>query len=188
VNVESLTAERWPDLVTLFGPNGANSGCWCMWWRVSAKDWSANGSPGNRAAFEEIVRRGEPTGLLAYHEGMPVGWTAVAPRDAYPRLVRSTTLRLAPDDGGLWAVTCFYIHRSHRRGGVAAALLDAAVDHAGARGATAVEGYPVDTGGGRRPSGDLFTGTVTLFANAGFTEHSRPPTGRRIVMRRRISR
>jgi GNAT superfamily N-acetyltransferase len=186
MNVEPLTPERFTDLVKLFGPNGANSGCWCMWWRVPAKDWSANGNAGNRAAFEEIVRRGEPVGLLAYHDGTPVGWTALAPRSAYPRLLRSTTLRLEPTDGTLWSVTCFYIHRNHRRSGVAVALLDAAVDQARQQKAAAVEGYPVDTSGDRRPSGDLFTGTVSLFAGAGFVEYSRPPSGRRIVMRRTL--
>ena len=66
MTIEPLTPQRFPDLVTLFGPNGASSGCWCMWWRVPAKDWSAGGNAGNRAAFEETVRRGEPVGLLAY--------------------------------------------------------------------------------------------------------------------------
>jgi GNAT superfamily N-acetyltransferase len=156
-----------------------------MWWRVPAKEWTANGNAGNRTAFEETVRRGEPTGLLAYQDGAPVGWLALAPQRAYPRLLRSPTLGLEPEDG-VWAVTCFYIHRAHRRSGVAAALLDAAVDHAAGR-ARVLEGYPVDTQGERRPSGDLFTGTVPLFAGAGFTVHSRPAGGRRVVMRRRIS-
>ena len=181
MNIVPLTPDRFADLERLFGPNGANSGCWCMWWRVAAKDWQA---ADNRAAIAGIVGRGEPVGLLAYDADEPVGWTAVAPRPAYPRLLRSQTLRLAPaDEPGVWSVTCFYIHRRYRRKGVAAALLDAAVAHAETQGTTAVEGYPVDTAGERRPSGDLFTGTVPLFARAGFHEHARPATGRRIVMR-----
>jgi GNAT superfamily N-acetyltransferase len=184
MNIVPVTPDRFPDLARLFGPNGANSGCWCMWWRIPAKDWTAAGNAGNRAALAAAVDRGEPVGLLAYEADDPVGWTAVAPRAAYHRLLRSQTLRLAPaDEPGVWSVTCFYIHRRHRRGGVAAALLDAAVAHARVQGATAVEGYPVDTGGDRRPSGDLFTGTVPLFTRAGFREHTRPPTGKRIVVR-----
>jgi GNAT superfamily N-acetyltransferase len=102
-------------------------------------------------------------------------------RDRYPRLTR---LVGAPTvEPGVWSVSCFYIHRRHRRVGVAAALLAAAVDYARAHGAGAVEGYPVDTAGARRPSGDLFTGTAGLFAAAGFRVHSRPPTGKRIVVR-----
>lgn len=184
MNVAPLTGQRLPDLARLFGPNGANSGCWCMWWRVSAAQWTTNGNAGNRAAFEGVVRAGEPAGLLAYDAGTPVGWVAVAPRNRYPRLVRSRTLGLSPaDEPDLWAVTCFYIDRHHRRAGVAAALLSAAVDHARAHGARAVEGYPVDTAGDRRPSGDLFTGTVGLFTAAGFRVHSRPASGKRVVVR-----
>jgi GNAT superfamily N-acetyltransferase len=181
MNIVPLTPDRFADLERLFGPNGANSGCWCMWWRVAAKDWKA---AANHDALAATVERGEPVGLLAYDADEPVGWTAVAPRSAYPRLLRSQTLRLAPaDEPGVWSVTCFYIHRRHRRGGVAAALLAAAVEHAKTQGARAVEGYPVDTGGERRPSGDLFTGTVPLFARAGFREHARPTSGRRVVLR-----
>ncbi|OLB81217.1 MAG: hypothetical protein AUI14_04190 [Actinobacteria bacterium 13_2_20CM_2_71_6] len=121
MNVVPLADNNFADLVTLFGSNGANSGCWCMWWRVPAKDWASNGNAGNRAALTATVARGEPVGLLAYHDGAPVGWVAVAPRPAYPRLLRSTTLRpQAADEPGVWSVTCFYIHRHHRRSGVAA--------------------------------------------------------------------
>jgi GNAT superfamily N-acetyltransferase len=184
VNILPVTAERFADLARLFGPNGANSGCWCMWWRVPAKEWTANGNAGNRAALRHAIDAGEPVGLLAYDGETPVGWTAVAPRTGYPRLLRSPTLGRQPaDEPGVWSVTCFYIHRNHRRAGVATALLAAAVAHARAQGATAVEGYPVDTGTGRRPSGDLYTGTVRLFAGAGFRVHARPAKGARVVMR-----
>jgi GNAT superfamily N-acetyltransferase len=184
LDIRPVSPRGFDDIAALFGPNGANSGCWCMWWRVTGREWSASGSAANRAAFEAVVRSGQPAGLLAYENGTPVGWCAVAPRTAYPRLLRSPTLRLAePEDPGVWAVTCFFIDRHHRREGVSRALLTAAVEHAVHSGATVVEGYPVNTAGARRPSGELFTGTVGLFAAAGFSEYARPATGRRLVMR-----
>jgi GNAT superfamily N-acetyltransferase len=184
LDIRPVEPDGFADIAALFGPNGANSGCWCMWWRISGRDWTTGGSASNRAGFEAVVRSGQPAGLLGYDEGTPVGWCAVAPRTAYPRLLRSRTLRLTePDDPGVWSVTCFFINRHHRRQGVSHALLCAAVGYAAGRGATAVEGYPVDTSGDRRPSGDLFTGTFGLFAGAGFTEYARPATGRRVVMR-----
>ena len=62
--------------------------------------------------------------------------------------------------------------------------MTAAVAAARSRGATALEGYPVDTDTGRMPAAaELFTGTVRLFARAGFEVARRPPTGRRVVMR-----
>lgn len=173
------------DVATLFGANGANSGCWCMWFRLPAKEWSANGNDGNRAAFTDAVRSGQPVGLLAYRDGEPVGWTSVAPRPAYRRLLRSPALRPdAPDDPGVWSVTCFFINRYQRRTGIAGALLDAAIGYAQRGGAQVIEGYPVDTSGERRASGDLYTGTVPLFTRAGFVEYRRPDSGSRLVMRR----
>jgi GNAT superfamily N-acetyltransferase len=196
VRIESMTAERWPDLCELFGPAGASTGCWCMFWRLPAKEWSAGtGSAardpehGNKVKFERVVVAGEQTGLLAYAGTSPVGWCAVAPRSAYPRVFRSRTLTppLDPDDPGVWAVTCFFIHRKHRGAGVGHALLIAAVGAAAAGGATAVEGYPVDTGGGSQRPGDLYTGTVGQFTRAGFVAVDQPVATKRTVMRREVS-
>jgi hypothetical protein len=189
LDIVPLDAGRLADVTTLFGSNGANSGCWCMWFRLPAKVWSANGNVGNHAAFTEAVRSGEPVGLLAYHEGAPVGWTAVAPRPTYRRLLRSPTLRPdPPDDPDVWSVTCFFINRYRRRTGVAGALLEAAVGYAQRGGSRIVEGYPVDTSGARRASADLYTGTVALFTRAGFVEYRRPESGSRIIMRRTVAR
>ena len=192
LTIEPLDAQRWPDLCTLFGRGGANSGCWCLWWRLPASQWSAGAGKaahdpetGNEARFERIVASGETTGLLAYRAGVPVGWVAVAPRSAYPRILRSPTIApLDPDEPGVWSVSCFFINRHHRGAGVAGDLLDAAVAFAAEHGATAVEGYPAETGGARGASGDYFTGTVNQFARAGFAVQERAKPGKRIVMRR----
>jgi GNAT superfamily N-acetyltransferase len=158
-----------------------------MWWRVPSREFSANGNAGNRAAFQRLVDVGEPVGLLAYDGEEPVGWCAVAPRPAYLRVLRSPALKPdRPDDATVWSVPCFFIKRDRRRAGVAGALLDAAVRYAAEQGATTVEGYPVDTTAGRMPhAAELYTGTVGLFARAGFTVHKRPTSGRRVVMRRK---
>jgi GNAT superfamily N-acetyltransferase len=189
--IEPLTANRWPDLCTLFGRGGANSGCWCMWWRLRAADWTAGAGAaarepgGNRDAFENVVRSGAPVGLLAYRDGVPVGWCAVAPREAYPRILRSTTIApLDPHERGVWSVSCFFINRRHRGTGLAHALLTAAVTLAKEQGAITVEGYPVETGDVRGASGDFFTGTPGLYAAAGFNREDRPNPGKRFVMRR----
>src|SRR2546430_2424405 len=38
-DIHPATARRWPDLEKLFGPNGAYSNCWCMWWRLRHRDF-----------------------------------------------------------------------------------------------------------------------------------------------------
>ncbi len=185
IEVRVVDGPRWKDVEALFGRSGAYSGCWCMWWRVPSKEFSANGNAGNKAAFKKVVNSKQPVGLLAYEAGAPVGWMAIASREAYPRVARSPALKPKAPESGVWSVTCFFIHRSHRRRGVAAALLAKAADYARANGASIVEGYPVDTEEGK--PAELFTGTVNLFARAGFAVHARPATGRRVIMRKVVS-
>jgi len=68
-----LTPERWADFEKLFGPRGATGGCWCMWWRLTGREFDAQKGEGNRRAMKAIVDSGRVPGILAYHEGHPVG-------------------------------------------------------------------------------------------------------------------
>ena len=172
LDIRPVTPDRWADLIELAGERGFQSGCWCMWWRLSSREFQAGAAETRRAGLEDLVFRGAKPGLLAYQDGSPIGWVAVAPRSEYPRLERSTKLG-AVDDEPVWAISCFYVHRAHRRSGVTEALVQAAVEHAAAQGAEQVEAYPIDTRGARRPGADLFTGTLTTFLASGFTELAR---------------
>ena len=186
-----VTADRWDDLAAFFGPSGAFAHCWCTWWRQTSAEFSQGiekkGAP-NRALMRSLVEAGTEPGLLAYRDGQPVGWTSVAPRPQYGRILRSRRIGPEPEEAAderIWSVVCFWIPRKERGKGVANALLKAAVDHARARGAVTLEAYPVDTAGGRQPSPNLFTGTLTMFQRAGFREVERPP-GAQMVMRLKL--
>jgi GNAT superfamily N-acetyltransferase len=183
LSVEPLTPDRWDDVVELFGSNGASSGCWCMWWLKPAKEWDRDAGATNRRQFHRLVQDGPPPGLLAYLHDTPVGWCALAPRDHYVRLNRSPKLKPI-DDTPAWAITCFYIHRAHRGAGVARTLLDAAVTWARSHGAQVVEGYPLDTSLRPASNADAFTGTLTMFEDAGFAEELR--RGGRPIVRRQL--
>lgn len=171
MRVAELTAKTWPALEQLFGPNGADGGCWCMFFRLPGPEWKRDMYEPNKKSLRALARSSEPVGLLAFDGDNPVGWVAVAPRPVYRRLERSLVARPTDPDEDLsdvWSVTCFFIHRTARRSGVAALLLDAAVQFAFDHGARIVEGYPVDTGGERRDSGGLYHGTLSQFQAAGF--------------------
>src|SRR4051794_41172216 len=101
-----LTPSRWGDFETLFGDNGACGGCWCMTWRLTAKEFQLRKGTGNRRAMKKVVTAGPPPGILAYSGGKAVGWCSIAPRSEFVRLVKSRVL--APvDDQDVWSVTCF---------------------------------------------------------------------------------
>jgi GNAT superfamily N-acetyltransferase len=91
----------------------------------------------------------------------------------------------AEDLTDVWSVTCLFVHRRARRGGLTGELLAAAVDHAAARGARALEGYPVDTAGEKHNSGALCHGTLSGFRAAGFHEVDR--RGKQALVRRAVS-
>ena len=113
---------------------------------------------------------GTTSGLVAYLDGEPVGWCAVEPRSAYPRLLRDCRVPWvgrAEDktDDSVWAVTCFVTRAGFRRRGVSRALARAAVDFARERGARAVEGYPMITEPGQEITwGELHVGSRSIFA------------------------
>jgi GNAT superfamily N-acetyltransferase len=179
-----LTADRWPDLVRLFGPRGACAGCWCMWPRRTAAEFRRGAGEGNRRALRRLVKSGEPTGVLAYLDAEPIGWCAVAPRDRFRRLERSRVM--APvDDRPVWSVVCFFVARGHRSAGLTPSLLEAAVSFAGSRGATLIEGYPLDPPAGRVADVHAWFGLAGAFRAAGFREVARrSPT--RPLMRRAV--
>ena len=176
-----LTPDRWSDLETLFGERGACAGCWCMYWRLPRAGYEAGKGASNRRAFRRIVGSGHVPGVLAYADGQPVGWCAVGPRESFPTLERSRTLRPV-DDRPVWSVTCFFIARPRRRQGLSVRLLDAAVAYARTQGATVVEGYPsVPRKGSRLADAFAWTGVVRTFERAGFREAARPSEARRIM-------
>ncbi len=184
VEIHRLSPSRWDDLEALFGPSGACSGCWCMWWRITAAEFDRRHGDELRGRLHDLVVADRPTGLLAYLDGSAVGWVSVAPRSEFGRLQRSPKLRPV-DDEPVWSIVCFFVERAHRDQGVARALLEEAVAEAARHGAGAVEGYPIDTTAGPRPAPSVFTGTLGLFEQAGFTEVAR--RGGRPIVRRTIA-
>lgn len=171
VEIHPLTADRWQDLVRLFGPRGAYGGCWCMWNRLTNREFEAASGDEKRRMLRDIVDDRVP-GLLAYEDKTPVGWISLGPRDEFGRIQRSRVTK-AVDDVPVWSIVCFVIDRSHRGRGVGKALLGAAVEYAREHGAVAIEGYPVEPRRDRMPDIYAWMGLASMFEAAGFTEIAR---------------
>ena len=189
--IRPLTPARWKDLTQLFGPRGACGGCWCMWWRLPRSEYNRRQGAGNREAFRRLVRRGPAPGLLAYLDGQPAAWVAVAPRGTYPGLGRSRVL--APiDERPVWSVVCLFVDRRFRRRGLTVALLQSAADHVRRRGGRILEGYPIDALGQPVPAAFAWTGLASAFRRAGFREVARRsptrPIMRKVLRARRAVR
>ena len=183
-DIHPATARRWPDLEKLFGPNGAYSNCWCMWWRLRHRDFRALAPAERKAELRNWVRSGAEPGLIAYRKGIPVGWCAVAPRSEYAGLAASRNLKPVDSAAGVWSVTCYFVARDRRRTGLMTALLGAAEKHAKRHGGLIVEGYPVAA---ERLAGCAgYTGVVPAYERAGFRVVARP--GRALCIMRKTLR
>jgi GNAT superfamily N-acetyltransferase len=180
VDVKPLTLDLWADFEELFGDRGACGGCWCMWFRISRKQFEAQKGEGNRRAIKAIVASGRVPGLLAYHEGRAVGWCSVAPREEFPRLDNSRILGRI-DDRPVWSVVCLFVAKEHRNKGLSTRLLEAAVDYVRDRGGRIVEGYAVEPKKDVMPATFAYHGLASAYRGAGFVEVARRSQTRPIM-------
>jgi ribosomal protein S18 acetylase RimI-like enzyme len=147
-----------------FADNPTWRSCYCQFLYVdhSKVTWSARTSDENRASACERIACGRMQGLLAYLDGEVVGWCNAAPRT----LLDSFADDPEPDADRLGQITCFVVARSHRRTGVARALLEAACDVLREQGLAWAQANP-----SRNASTDAENhfGPLSLYLSAGFT-------------------
>lgn len=180
------------DITAVFGTADYAGQCRCQRLKVRGWIWRDSTLEERTGMLQAQTACGEPdaeatSGLVAYCENEPVGWVAVEPRTAYPKL-RTTRIPWTgrdedKDDDGVWAVTCFVVRKGYRGRGLMYPLARATVDFARERGARALEAYPMITQPGKEITwGELHVGARQVFDEAGFKEVSHP-TLRRVVMR-----
>jgi GNAT superfamily N-acetyltransferase len=166
VEVVPASVERFDDVASILGCDG-RSPCCCQYWRMSSGEYSRSTLEGRRRALRVQLSETPPAGMVAYVDGVPVGWCGFGPRERIGRLVRSRTIP-AVDDLPVWAIYCFTVRVGFRRQGVARALLDGLIDYARQHAAPALEAYPVETEGARIHGTAAHVGTVGMFEAAGF--------------------
>lgn len=181
LEIKPLTPALWPDFEELFGPRGAYGGCWCMWWRVTRKEFESCQGEKNRRAFRKIVDSGKVTGLLGYLGNQAVGWCSVAPREQFSSLERSRILKRI-DDKDVWSIVCFYIKKGYRKHGLTLNFIRGAIEYASWQGGEIIEAYPTVIRTSEAPPVSIFMGILDVFKQAGFREVARPSRSK-VVMR-----
>jgi len=182
----------WDDLVAVFGTSDYPGRCQCQRFKIAGWIWRDSTQEERTAMLRRQTACGDPdapatSGLVAYLDGEPVGWVAVEPRTAYPKLRTSRIVWSGRDenkgDDRIWAVTCFLVRKGYRKRGITYALAAAAVDFARERDAAALEAYSMSTPPGKEITwGEMHVGSRQIFADAGFAQVSHP-SPRRVVMR-----
>jgi GNAT superfamily N-acetyltransferase len=117
------------------------------------------------------VREGRAHAALVFDHARCVGWCQFGPTEELPRIKHQKAyregLRELPD----WRITCFFVGRTHRHRGVAAAALAGALKEIARLGGGTVESYPEDTNDRTVSGSFLHNGTVAMFERHGFTRN-----------------
>lgn len=169
IDVQPATAARFDDVAAMLGPkNPASSVCWCLSHRLDSGTNRSLLGPARGDYVRALCERPVAPGVLAYEDGVAVGWAAVAPRAEQP-FAKSGKIPHV-DALPVWSVWCIRVRPGHRGKGVSHALLQGAIEYARSQGAPAIEGYPVDNQGARVNLTMAYVGTRRLFEKAGFTK------------------
>ncbi len=190
-----LSRKTWPDFERLFSQGGGWDFCWCMHFHrvrsLPKRQFRTRSEQGvrNHREKRELVEQRRSHGILVYADGEPVGWCQYGPKDELPRIDHIRKFQgLASDDSveRLWRITCFVVHKAHRRRGAASAALKAALEAIRKRGGGLVEAYPIAPDSSARrtrlPAGNHF-GTESMFRKQGFK--AVVPLGRTHVLMRK---
>lgn len=185
VEILPATADRFDDAERALTGGGDGPSCQCQWWTISAAEFRESTRAEKEGMLRAEMTSDPPPGLVAYADSDAAGWVRVGPRTAQPRLLRTRLVRdHSPeplDDPSVWAISCFAVRKEHRRTGLMAGLVDAAVEHARTNGARVVEAYPFDPSVKKRPSNELYRGVLSVFTAAGFEVVARSSEDRAIV-------
>jgi ribosomal protein S18 acetylase RimI-like enzyme len=171
VEVHDVTPDRLADYQAFFDHDAFRDypvwqSCYCMeTHRTEGEDeWAARTAADNRRAMSAMISEGKVTGLLAYVDGKPVGWCNYGDTTRLSGVMQKFGLS-ASDHDGVGSVACFVIAAPYRGHGVAARLLDSAIERLRRRGVRAVEAYPRRSEDSAQQN---YRGPLGMFLRAGF--------------------
>ena len=165
--IESLDASTWDAFAELVERNnGVYGGCWCIGYHPECgqRDLSY------RAVKEDRVRTDRAHAALVLDEdGAAQGWCQYGSPDELPNIKHARMYAKAPPPRPDWRATCVYVDRRHRGQGIARLALEGALDEIARAGGGLVEAISETTAGREAQGRFLFSGTVELFEQYGFT-------------------
>lgn len=164
VPLDSSTWDAFAELVER--NNGVFGGCWCIGFHPERNQTGID----PRTAKEDRVRSDRAHAALVLDEdGAVQGWCQYGS----PEELSSIKHRRAYDADAPpvpdWRITCFYVDPKHRGRGIARAALEGALDQIAGAGGGLVEAITEVTTGREAHGRFLYSATVELFEEYGFT-------------------
>ena len=166
--IRPLDAATWDAFAELVERNnGVFGGCWCMGYHP---DDSRTDAAQNRAGKQSRVHEGRAHAALVFDgRGIAQGWCQYGSPEELPGIKHRREYSKEAPPRPDWRITCFYVDKRHRGQGVARAALEGALDQIAEAGGGLVEAIPEVTAGREAPGRFLFSATVELFEEYGFS-------------------
>jgi ribosomal protein S18 acetylase RimI-like enzyme len=151
--------------------NGIFGGCWCMGFHPERMRTAREANyPGHAAAKEARVREGRAHAALVLDgDGLAQGWCQYGSPEELPSIKHRREYDKDAPPRPDWRITCFYVDTKHRGQGIARAALGGAIEQIAAAGGGLVEAISEVTAGRDAPGRFLFSATVELFSDHGFS-------------------
>src|SRR4051794_34652318 len=170
--IRALTPETFDDFAALVERNrGMFASCWSTHFHPDCAE-KGQTAEGNRALKRRLVADGVAHAALVYDGDRAVAWAEYGSPEELPNIQHRKEYVATAEGLPDYRVTCILVERDRRGQGLAAVALRGAVELVAQAGGGRVEGYPHDTGGGRKKKASfLHNRTPTTDEHEGLTHH-----------------
>jgi GNAT superfamily N-acetyltransferase len=168
--VKALDESTWPAFAGLVERNnGVFGGCWCIGFHQDRKYQDPAGR-NHREQKEDRVRTGRAHAALVLDEdGAAQGWCQYGSPEELPAIKHRREYDKEAPPWPDWRITCFYVDPRHRGQGVARVALGGALEQIALAGGGRTEAVSEVTADRTAHGRFLFSATVELFEDHGFT-------------------
>ena len=165
--IRPLDATTWDAFAELVERNnGIFGGCWCIAYHLEPAEKGTD----YRAGKQARVRDGRAHAALVFDDsGAAQGWCQYGSPAELPNIKHRREYEKDAPPWPDWRITCFYVDKKHRGQGVARAALEGALDQIAVAGGGVVEAISEVTAGREAQGRFLFSATVELFEQHGFS-------------------
>jgi GNAT superfamily N-acetyltransferase len=166
--IRPLDSSTWAAFAELVERNnGIFGGCWCMGYHPED---SRTDAARNRTGKEHRVRTDRAhAALVVDQDGSAQGWCQYGSPEELPRIKHKREYDKDAPPSPDWRITCFFVDKKHRGQGIAGAALEGALGQIAYLGGGRVEAISEVTAGREAQGRFLFSATVELFEQNGFT-------------------
>ena len=165
--VRPLAAEQWDAFAELVDRNnGIYGGCWCIGFHYECRQRNLD----FRADKAERVRTDRAHAALVFDDdGLAQGWCQYGSPEELPGIKHRREYEKDAPPPPDWRITCIFVDKRHRGQGIARVALEGALEAIAAAGGGLVEAISEVTAGRVAQGRFLFSATVELFEDYGFT-------------------